>query len=140
MVRPLSTLYGLLLLVAPQRLIDFWEPIAFEDTDDAELRTGVVTVARLEGLALLVSGLRDSDSSRLQSVFGAFGLVALLAPRQYLDFGTKLAYKNADDISVKSWVVPLTRVFGFVFLFNGLRGIKGRKTDETERETVVAET
>lgn len=137
MVRPLSALYGLLLLVAPQRVIDFWEPIAFENTEDAELRTGIVTVARLEGFALLVSGLRDSDSSRLQSVLGMFGMAALLAPRQYLDFGMDLAYENSDDITVKSWVVPLTRVFGFVFVFNALRSISASGSEESERERVV---
>lgn len=139
MVRPLSALYGILALLVPRRLISLWERIAFEETGDAELRSWVVTVARLEGLVFLVSAIRDEQSSTLQSFLGLFGLVALLAPRQYLDFGLGLSYENADDMVVKSWLVQATRLFGLVFLVNAIRNRTGTDSEDSQRERPVGD-
>jgi len=139
MVRTLSALYGILVLLVPQRVISVWEGVAFEETGNAELRSWVVTIARLEGLVFLVSAIRDEEPSTLQSVLGLFGSVALLAPRRYLDVGLALAYENSDDLAVKSWMIQVTRLFGLVFLVNAIRNRIGNESEHSQRERPAVE-
>ncbi|MFB6179321.1 MAG: hypothetical protein ABEI77_06310 [Halorientalis sp.] len=139
MRRPLLALYGLVALLAPRRLIDFWEPVAFENTDEAELRSWIPAIARFEGLVFLVSALRDDDADGFLTFLGLAGIPALLAPERYLSTGLKIAYKNADAIEVRSWVIPFTRIMGLVYVLVAVRGLsRSKRTDEQAPQPVDA--
>lgn len=128
MLRSLLRVYGVCVTLAPKRVIDCWESLAFETTEEAQRRSWIIPLARLEGLVFLIASVREGDRSRLTTVLGLVGLPALLAPRRYLDWGLKIAYRNADGISVKSWVLPLTRLLGAVYVYVGVRERYREKT------------
>jgi hypothetical protein len=58
MLRLLALLVGLLELVAPREMVNFWLSLAVTDESDAELRPWVYTAARVEGAALVLWALR----------------------------------------------------------------------------------
>jgi hypothetical protein len=49
---------GLVELLWPRQLVDFWMDVATRNGDDVELRPWVYTVARAEGVVLLLWALR----------------------------------------------------------------------------------
>ena len=53
-LKPLLFVVGLLELLAPKRMVDFWMDRAVTPDSDVELRPWVYTVARLEGLVLVL--------------------------------------------------------------------------------------
>lgn len=59
-LRVLALVVGLLELLAPRRLVDFWMGLA---TKDGELRPWVYTAARVEGVVLVLWALRRGRCS-----------------------------------------------------------------------------
>jgi hypothetical protein len=113
MLRAVLSAIGLLMISMPYRIIDTAERLAFENPERATLRRTTIPIARLEGVGYLLLVRRTGFlSGMIGLVFGLFGSAAAVAPRQYLEGGLSLAYENPEDISVKSWVLPWTRVLG----------------------------
>jgi hypothetical protein len=113
MLRTLLSVIGLVLVVVPRRIVETAETVAFENPEVARLRSWTIPMARLEGISYLLLVRRTRLLSGIAGVMlGLIGSVAAVAPRRYLHFGLSLAYENPDDITVKSWVIPMTRVLG----------------------------
>ncbi|MFD1586151.1 hypothetical protein ACFR9U_04090 [Halorientalis brevis] len=55
--RPLFVALGLLELLVPRRVVDFWMDRAVTPESDFELRPWVYTAARIEGLAIVLWAL-----------------------------------------------------------------------------------
>lgn len=53
-LRLLVLVTGLLELLAPRKLVDFWLNVATTENSDVELRPWVYTLARLEGAVLVL--------------------------------------------------------------------------------------
>lgn len=62
LLRLLALVVGLLELLAPRALVDFWFALAVTDESDAELRPWVYTAARVEGVLLVLWALRSRGS------------------------------------------------------------------------------
>jgi hypothetical protein len=56
--RTALALVGLVELLFPRRVVDFWMGLAAAEGSDVELRPWVYTAARVEGLVLLLWALR----------------------------------------------------------------------------------
>ena len=113
MLQTLLSVIGLVMVGIPRRIVETAETVAFENPEDAILRGWTIPMARLEGIGYLLLVRRTGLlSGVLCVVFGLLGSVAAVAPRRYLNFGLSLAYENPDDITVKSWVIPMTQVLG----------------------------
>lgn len=127
MLRTLLSIIGLLMVSIPRRFVETAETLAFENPEDATLRGWTIPMARFEGIGYLLLVRRTSLLSGVVGVvFGLFGLAAAIAPHRYLDLGLSLAYENPDDITVKSWVIPVTRMLGItalVLTFASLRPV-----------------
>ncbi|MFD1598905.1 hypothetical protein [Halobellus rarus] len=59
-LRAIALVLGIVELIAPRRLVDFWMGLA--TTDDAELRPWVYTAARVEGVFLVLWALKGGCS------------------------------------------------------------------------------
>ncbi|QIO25124.1 hypothetical protein [Haloarcula sp. JP-L23] len=117
MLQTLLSVIGLVMVGIPRRIVETAETVAFENPEDAILRGWTIPMARIEGIGYLLLVRRTGLLSGVVGVvFGLIGSVAAVAPRRYLNFGLSLAYENPDDISVKSWVIPMTRVLGITAL------------------------
>lgn len=109
--------FGLLEFAAPEWIIPWGEQLAFENPGTGVLRPWTLPMARLEGL--LFCWLAASGRARspvIGKLLGVVGLPALLFPKTFLSGALGMAYENPDDIEVKPWVVPFTRVLGAVYL------------------------
>ena len=130
MLRTLLSVIGLVMVSIPRRIVEAAETVAFENPEDAVLRGWTIPMARLEGIGYLFVVRRAGVLSGVVGViFGLFGSLAAVAPRQYLDFGLSLAYENPDDITVKSWVLPVTRVLGITALVLTVASLRGEDDD-----------
>ena len=117
MLRTPLSIIGLVMVSIPRRIVETAETLAFENPEDAILRGWTIPMARLEGIGYLLLVRRTRFlSSVVGVIFGLFGSAAVVAPHRYLNFGLWLAYENPDDITVKSWVIPATRVLGLTAL------------------------
>ncbi|WP_049924200.1 hypothetical protein [Halopiger djelfimassiliensis] len=109
-----------LLVVVPRRIIAPAERIAFENPEDGRRRRSTVPIARLKGLAfvwvLARGAVRDSDR---RAALGLLGVVLALVPRSALESGLAVAYENPDELEVKPWVIPATRLLGACYLVAG---------------------
>jgi hypothetical protein len=117
---------GRIVMTDPERFIGFWERLALENPDECALKWWVVPLARLEGLVLVSVAGRETPDTQLKRLLGPFGLILLLFPEQYADWGTKLAYENPDRCEWKSWVIPFTRIIGALYVLLGVRGLRDR--------------
>ena len=59
-LRAIALVLGIVELIAPRRLVDFWMGVA--TTDDVELRPWVYTAARVEGVFLVLWALKGGCS------------------------------------------------------------------------------
>jgi hypothetical protein len=125
MLRLLLSAIGLTELLSPNTLIDRTEQLAFDNPDDCELRSWVVPGARIEGLLILVFMWRsDRSYSSLKQFLGVIGLLALVFPRAYVDYGSQLAYTDTSDCRWKPWVYVGTRLIGVLYVLIALDDLR----------------
>lgn len=125
MLRKLFTAILTVELLAPQALMDAAERVALRDPGTSELRSWVVPGARLEGLLFLGMLWRsDRSYSAFKKLLGAVGLLAFLRPREYVDYGSRAAYRNAPTIEWRPWVYTGTRLIGLLYLLVALGEFK----------------
>lgn len=121
MFRALAVGSGLLHVVAPRRIVDLAERLAFENPDAGRLHPWTLPLARLEGLAFAVLAARRVGLSEpLKAPIALLGFMLAAIPRRMLEYGLAIAYENPDDLAVKSWVVPAARVLGVVYVLLAL--------------------
>ncbi|MFP8890864.1 hypothetical protein ACLI4U_14015 [Natrialbaceae archaeon A-CW2] len=117
MFRPIVVTLAILESLFPDRLIDWGERQAFENPETAELRPWTIPMARLEGLVCAWFAIGNRWRMPIVTrTLSVCGLVALTAPRVVLRLALATAYENPDDIEVKPWVIPLTRVLGVAYI------------------------
>jgi len=117
MLRKLLTAIGTIEVLAPEALIDAAERIALENPDDCDWRAWVIPGARFEGLVIIGMMWRsDSSYATFKRFLGVIGLLALLYPRAYVDYGASIAYTASTEPEWKPWVYTGTRLVGFVYV------------------------
>jgi len=127
MLRGLLTTICAVEVLAPEALIDTAEQIALENPDECELRSWVLPGARFEGAAFLVTMWRsDASYSSFKKFLGVIGLVALLYPRSYVDYGAELAYTDASTCEWKPWVYSGTRLVGLLYVLIAIGELRKR--------------
>ncbi|WP_207586255.1 hypothetical protein [Halomontanus rarus] len=121
--RTLLVAFGLLEVLLPERIVRWGERLAFENPDEGILRPWTLPIARLEGIAFVWLVLRGSIPSPFRKGFVVIGLPAVLSPKPFVTGALGVAYENPDDLKLRPWVVPFTRVLGVasfaVVLFSG---------------------
>jgi hypothetical protein len=117
MLRQILTAVTVVEALSPEKLIDAAERIALENPAECEHLSWVVPGARLEGVLILLAMWRSEASySAFRKFLGVIGLLALLFPRAYVEYGSGLAYVDATTCEWKPWVYPGTRVVGFLYV------------------------
>jgi hypothetical protein len=125
MLRKILTTVTIIEALSPEKLIDAAEQIALDNPKECELRSWVIPGARLEGLLFLGCMWRsDTSYSAFKKFLGVIGLLALLYPRSYIEYGSKVAYVDASNCEWKPWVYPGTRVVGFLYVIITLNELR----------------
>ncbi|MFC5972154.1 hypothetical protein ACFPYI_12510 [Halomarina salina] len=63
----LWVLFGLVGVLFPRKMVDFWMGYAVEDGEDVEIKPWVYTVARIEGVVIVLWALRRRRRRRRQA-------------------------------------------------------------------------
>lgn len=61
----------------------------------------------------------------VQAIPRVIGILALLYPRSYVDYGSSLAYTEGSDPDWQGWVYPGTRVIGLLYVLVALDELLG---------------
>lgn len=61
------------------------------------------------------------------ALLAALGLLELLAPRQLVAWGSRLAYDSPEELTPRGWTYPAVRLEGLVFLSIALRGMRRKR-------------
>lgn len=134
MLRPILTAVTAVEALTPEKLIDAAERIALENPTECERRSWVVPGARLEGILILLAMWRSEASySAFRKFLGVFGLLALLFPRSYVEYGARLSYVDSTTCEWKPWVYPGTRVIGFLYVVVALTELRRSLPRESPR-------
>ena len=128
MLRKFLTTICAVEVLTPEALINTAEQIALENPDECELQSWVLPGARFEGAAFLILMWRSNASySSFKKFLGGIGLLALLFPRSYVEYGARLAYRDASTCEWKPWVYTGTRLVGLLYVLVALGEL--RKTE-----------
>ena len=121
MFRPLFMLVGLLEILVPRSIVAWGERLAFDNPGVGRLRSWTVPIARIEGIVFVLYAHRGRRvPPMLKRILLVLGFTLALAPRTVLDWSLRSCYENSEQLEVKPWVVPATRVFGILYLVIGL--------------------
>ncbi|WP_126664076.1 hypothetical protein [Haloterrigena salifodinae] len=135
MRRSLAFGLGLLIALAPERIVESAERLAFENPHAGRLRPWTLPIGRLEGLLVAwLAGRRSDGTTVLEPLVAGLGVVLALAPRTALRLGLRTAYENPTELEVKPWVVPATRLAGACYLVAGLFAGRGAAPKDDGRE------
>ena len=117
MLRRVLIVVSLIEALAPNRIVESAERIAFENPEEGRLRRWTIPMARLEGFAFVWLAATGRLRSRVvrQVLFGC-GLLMAAFPKRAVTFGLELAYENPDELEMKPWVKPATRLIGVLYL------------------------
>lgn len=134
MLRPILTAVTAVEALTPEKLIDAAERIALENPAECDRRSWVVPGARLEGvLILLVMWRSEASYAAFRKFLGVVGLLALLFPRSYVEYGARLTYVDATTCEWKPWVYPGTRVIGLLYVVVALTELRRSPPWESTR-------
>lgn len=126
MLRKVLTTITTVEVLAPETLIRAAERLALDNPDDCDWRSWVTPGARLEGLVILGMMWRSDESySTFKKFLGLVGLLALVFPRTYVDYGEKAAYTKDSTPEWKPWVYPGTRLVGLLYVIIALNELRG---------------
>ena len=121
MKRILAAAFGLLEVLAPERIVEPAERLAFGNPETARRRPWTLLLVRLEGATLLwLLARRDSSLSDLSVALGVFGFATAFWPRTTVDFLLEVAYENAPELEVRPWVVAAARLIGVLYVALGV--------------------
>ena len=117
MLRRILVAVGVVGMFSPKELVGTAARFALENPEECELRSWVVPAARAEGvLYLLLARRGDTSYSAFKGFLGVIGLLLLWSPRRFVHASARLAYTDARNCEWKSWVYPVARLFGVVYV------------------------
>ncbi len=115
----------------PKEFLALMQRLAVDNPDAFAERGWVAPYVRLEGLVVTVVCLAGG---RVYEVFmkyiGVAGAFMLLAPRQYVEFGNRLAYSGSDPFEWRRRYLPGVRACGAFLVLLAIRAL--RRSDGTE--------
>ncbi|SDY93441.1 hypothetical protein [Halopenitus persicus] len=127
MLRPLLTTICTIEVLVPETLITTAERLALDNPSGCDWRSWVIPGARLEGLVFLGMMWRSEESySTFKKFLGLIGLLALLYPRTYVDYGGEVAYTNESTPEWKPWVYTGTRLVGLLYVLIALNELRSK--------------
>ncbi|MFC7202357.1 hypothetical protein ACFQJC_02440 [Haloferax namakaokahaiae] len=120
MLRTVLRVVGIVEFFRPGALVRTAERLALENPDECEMRPWMTPVMRSEGAILMVLARRGGSLSSFKKFVGVIGVLAMLFPRAYVDYGSKIAYADAGNCEWKPWVYPATRLVGVYYVLVAL--------------------
>lgn len=113
---------GLAMALAPQPILEFFESVALEEPEEASAKPWIVPAMRAEGAGYaLVSLVGGRPYAWLMNLVGAIGALIVAFPRQYLAFGTELAYEDPEGVEWRDEFVTVVRVMGALLVVLAIR-------------------
>jgi hypothetical protein len=135
MIRTLLGVLGVALALFPDRVLEWYEGVAFEAPEAATAKPWVPNAIRVEGILyalLCVTG--GAAYAWLVRLVAAVGAVVAVVPRRYLDIGGRIAYEQPSELRWREEFVTAVRGLGVVCVALGLRALRNRGSGASDTE------
>lgn len=141
MVRVAFGLLGIVMALVPERVLSVYEELALEEPEECTAESWLVPAIRAEGVVYALASLAGGRAyAWLLNVAGAFGALALLFPRRYLDVGAEIVYEDPGDVAWNDRFVTAVRGLGALLVVLALREARARRGgDDEESASDVAD-
>ncbi|MCW8172918.1 hypothetical protein [Natrialba swarupiae] len=128
MSRIVFGLIGVVVALFPDGVIESYEAIALENPEECSAKPWLAPAVRAEGVLYVLATLAGGRAyGWLLNVAGVAGLVAAVAPKQYLDAGASLAYDRPEEVNWNEGFVTGVRVLGFALVVLAARALGKRR-------------
>lgn len=113
MLRRSFGILGVILALFPNRVIEWYEQVAFADRGESSPKTWLSPAIRAKGVVFIFASLTGGILYRgLLFGTGVAGILAFLFPKQYLKTGIKVAYTHSGDVVWKPLFITIARILG----------------------------
>ena len=137
MGRTLLTVLGIVMALFPDRVTDWYQRIAFEDPEAAVGKEWLPAAVRAEGLVVgLLALVGGRGYAWLLNLMGLAGGIVVLFPKEYLDWGARVAYRNPEEIEWVDWFPTVARGLGVLYVVGSLREYRRRHCTDAANEAV----
>lgn len=127
MARTLLACLGIVMTLCPERVTDWYQQVAFENPEAALGEGWLPSAVRAEGLVIgLLSLVGGRGYAWLLNLIGLAGAVVVLFPKQYLEWGVRIAYRNPEEIEWTAWFPTVARGLGVLYVVGSLRDYRRR--------------
>ncbi len=135
MLRSLLIAFGLLEIANPRPVVETCERIGLENHEDVERRSWALWGARLEGLAVVwLLARRESGLRVVSGLLALAGVILVAVPQPVVELSQRLVYANTDDLELKPWVTPATRLLGVLYLLVVGLSVRTDERDDDQSE------
>jgi hypothetical protein len=125
MARILGGLVGIVMALFPVKFLMAFENLAAKNPDKFHAKRWLVPYVRTEGLLVALLCLAGGRAYALVMKFiGVVGVIQFLFPKQYVEFGFRLAYEQPDMFEWKRGFLPAVRVIGAFCILLAFRALK----------------
>ena len=132
MSRPLFGIIGAILMFAPERVIQMFEHASITNSDEIQRSPSSIPAARAEGLMfLLITTIGGKSYFGMMKLFGVGGALALLFPKQTMEFSAKVTYKNPDEIQWNPTFFDVVRGLGLLYIALAIHAYRRTRGDRT---------
>ncbi|MUW15862.1 hypothetical protein GJ633_15575 [Halorubrum sp. CBA1125] len=121
MLRQFLGAIGVLTALVPDRIVDVFEAIAVENSDENTVHSWFGLLIRLEGIVITLAALRDGRLyAWLMNVTGIFGAVLLFIPSLYEQIAGPIVYEDPEVVEWNEHLTDSVRVIGAVYVLLAL--------------------
>ena len=125
MLRRSFGILGVILALFPNRVIEWYEQVAFADRGESSPKTWLSPAIRAEGIVFIFASLTGGILYRgLMIGTGVAGILAFLFPKQYLNTGIKIAYTHGSDIVWKRLFITTARILGGCYAIAAFKSVR----------------
>jgi len=121
MLRQFLGALGVLTTLVPDRIVDVFEAIAVENSEENTVHSWFSPLIRVEGVVIALAALRGGRLyAWLMNVSGIFGAVLLFLPRLYEQIAGPLVYEDPESVKWNEHLTGGVRVIGAVYVLLAL--------------------
>lgn len=130
MARTIFGLLGVVWVLIPERVLETVEQLALENPADCTVRKSSIPAIRAEGaLFALTSLIGGKAHAWLLNLIGIGGVLAIVFPKQSLDFSTFLMYERPEDVAWKDGFTTFVRCVGVLYILIAATAFRRRNRD-----------
>lgn len=124
-------LLGILTILFPEDMIEIFEGVAIENSDENTIKPWISSGIRAEGIIVTAASLIGGRAYVwMMNLTGVFGAVVLLSPQLYRKLATALLYEDPNGVEWNDQFTTGVRIIGVVYILLAVKAFKKHRTTD----------